>query len=201
MGQIRNVSTQTTNITYKLDDGTGTIEVKQWVDSDTNMNGEQDDGGKPKLSENTYVRVWGKLKSFAQNNKRHVGAHQIRAITDFNEVSYHLLEATVVHLYFTRGPPGGAKGDGANGMNGGGDYSNGGLSNGSMLPGSTSTDAKKVYEVIRTSPQSNEGLHMNDIGQRLNMDAGVVMKAAEELLVMGLIYTTVDDQTWAILNM
>ena len=34
VGQIRTISTQATNITYKLDDGTGLIEVKQWIDSD-----------------------------------------------------------------------------------------------------------------------------------------------------------------------
>ncbi|KAI9864497.1 MAG: replication factor A protein 2, partial [Pleopsidium flavum] len=73
IGQIRNISTQTTNITYKLDDGTGTIEVKQWIDSDattaldtTNNNS---DNPKPKLIENAYARVWGRLKAF--NNKRH----------------------------------------------------------------------------------------------------------------------------------
>lgn len=201
VGQIRNISTQTTNITYKLDDGTGTIEVKSWVDSDAAANGETTNGASSKLAENMYVRVFGKLKAFANTNKKHVGSLQIRPVADFNEVSYHLLEATVVHLFFTRGPPGGAKGDATNGMNGGMDYSNGGMSNGSMLPAGTSNDAKRIYEVIRTSPQSNEGLHMTDIGQRLSMDSGVVMKGAEELLVMGLIYTTVDDQTWALLNM
>ena len=81
MGQIRNISTQTTNITYKLDDGTGTIEVKQWIDADASMDTTSDSTiSKPKLIENEWARVWGRLKAF--NNKRHVGAHVIRPISD-----------------------------------------------------------------------------------------------------------------------
>ena len=200
VGQIRNISTQTTNITYKLDDGTGTMEVKQWVDSDAAMNSEAHENGASKLAENMYARVWGKLKAF--NNKKHLGAHAIRPITDYNEISYHLLEATAVHLYFTRGPPGGAKGPAQNGQQQtGGAYGDAGTMNGGGLPGGTSATARKVYEVIRTSPQSNEGLHMSDIAQRLSIQSGDVLAAGDELLQMGVIYTTVDDHTWALLNM
>jgi len=58
---------------------------------------------KAATKEGEYLRVFGRLKAF--NNKRHVAAHVIRPITDYNEGQYHLLEATAVHLYFTRGPP------------------------------------------------------------------------------------------------
>ncbi|WPH04437.1 single-stranded DNA binding protein 30K chain [Acrodontium crateriforme] len=196
VGQIRNVSMQTTNITYKLDDGTGIIEVKVWIDS-------TDDGATEKqkqLGEQAYARVWGRLKAF--NNKRHVGANIIRPITDFNEVSYHLLEATAVHLHFTRGPPeslqakGGASGGAANGAAGSFDQGVGGT----KVPPSASMAARKVFQAIKESPQTNEGLHMQEIASRLNMDPSEVMKAGEELGSLGLVYTTVDDHTWAILD-
>lgn len=48
------------------------------------------------------MRVMGDLKSF--NNRRSVNATSIKAITDFNEIQYHLLETVYVHLYHTRGP-------------------------------------------------------------------------------------------------
>ena len=104
VGQIASIQTQHTNTTYKIDDGTGLIEIKQWTDSDA-----ADDPTHPsnlkkaELTEGKYMRVAGKLKDF--NGKRHVGSHLIRAVEDYNEVSYHLLECAVVHLYFTRGPP------------------------------------------------------------------------------------------------
>ncbi|KAA8570758.1 hypothetical protein EYC84_000153 [Monilinia fructicola] len=34
VGQVHSISTQTTNNTYKVDDGTGLIEVKQWIDNE-----------------------------------------------------------------------------------------------------------------------------------------------------------------------
>jgi replication factor A2 len=168
--------------------------VKLWIDPDA------DESTRPQVAENTYVRVWGKLKCF--NNKRHVGAHMLRPITDMNEISYHLLEATAVHLHFTRGPP---AGKGAAENRGGAPAQNGGAANfggpamGALPPG-TSMAARQVYNVLLNTPQSNEGLHMHDIATRLQMNTSEVMKGSDELLDQGLIYTTVDDLTWAILN-
>ena len=201
MGQIRNISTQTTNVTYKLDDGTGTIEVKVWIDAEGNAEGmDADDGSKPKLVENGYARVFGRLKEF--HNKRHVGAQVVRPITDHNEISYHMLEATVVHLHFTRGPLGEANGaaPAANGnieqQNG---YSDGGMNHASAVTG-LSAAAKRVYTCLNTTPQGQEGLHMQDIASRLRMEMSDVIKGGEELIGAGVIYTTCDDETWAILN-
>lgn len=202
VGQIRNISKQVTNITYRLDDGTGTFEVKVWIDSDA-ANEDNDIPTQKGLVENAYARVWGKLKTFG---KRHVVAHVIRPIQDMNEVNYHLLEATYVHLYFTRGPPDQLKAGGANGSTdagyGGGaaagEYNGGG---GTRLPATASSHARKVYECMSHTPQTNEGLHMQDIATRTGMEINDVLKAGDELQAIGLIYTTVDDHTWALLDM
>ncbi|KAE8842605.1 hypothetical protein CFE70_002041 [Pyrenophora teres f. teres 0-1] len=202
VGQIRNISNQTTNNTYRLDDGTGSIEVKVWVDSDSS---EQPNPTKAKLVEGAYCRAWGKLKIF--NDRRSVGATVIRPIEDMNEISFHLLEATAVHLHFTRGPPGGAQTAGAN-ANGavgqqqqqqqqqqaaGGNYGGYDLTAYGQV-------AKKVFQYLREAPQSNEGLNQHEIAAKLGIDTADVAKAGDELLSGGLIYTTVDDQTWAILE-
>lgn len=147
--------------------------------------------------------MFGKLKSF--NNKRHVGATIIRPIADHNEVSYHLLEATVVHLYYTRGPPDSGGKPGAAGNSApGGITGNGGNAdvtiNGVSLSGLSST-AKAIYNCIKTTPQSNEGLHIQDIASKLKVGDAEVLKGGEELLGHGMIFTTVDDYTWAILDM
>ena len=202
VGQIRNISTQTTNITYKVDDGTGTVEVKQWIDTDNaNTDGmDMADPSKSKLVEDAYCRVWGRLKAFG--NKRHVGAHVIRPISDYNEINFHLLEATAVHLFFTRGPPGnagttnGAKAAGAaNGAGAGGDEDISGRNLPSMSP-----MARRIYTTLKNTPQSNEGLHVQHLASQLGAGTNDVYKAAEELLSQGLIFTTVDDNTWAILE-
>ncbi|KAH7414505.1 replication protein-like protein A 32 kDa subunit [Phaeosphaeria sp. MPI-PUGE-AT-0046c] len=198
VGQIRNISTQTTNTTYRLDDGTGSIEVKQWVDSDAV---DTANPTKAKLVEGAYCRAWGKLKSF--NDRRSVGAQIIRPVEDMNEISYHLLEATSVHLHFTRGPPGGANTGadaGAGAVNGAGQQQAGAGNYGAYDMGGYSQVAKRVFQCLRESPQTNEGLHQHEISAKLGIDSAEVARAGDDLLAGGLIYTTVDDQTWAILE-
>lgn len=199
VAQISTVSAQATNTTYKVDDGTGLIEVKQWVDADSDNS-----AARPSPKEGEYLRVWGRLKAF--NNKRHIGAHSIRLVTDFNEVSYHLLEATAVHLYFTKSLPG------AQGQNGGGDgmfvdsYGAGAQNGaGGNVPGKKMSNkigavGRKVFELLQNSPQNNEGLHVSNMASTLGIGVNDVFKAGDELLGEGLIYTTVDDETWAVLE-
>ena len=198
VGQIRNVSNQTTNITYKVDDGTGTVEVKQWIDSDTaNMDGPlAGDPSKAKLVENAYCRVWGRLKAF--NNKRHVGAHMIRPVTDYNEVNYHLLEATAVHLYFTRGPPPSAGANGQHGadMNGGSTFNDAESRNLRSL----SPLARRILQYMKDAPQSNEGFHVQMLASQVHAAVADVYKATEELVGHSILFTTVDDNTWALLD-
>lgn len=195
VAQVRNISAQTTNITYKLDDGTGIIEAKTWKDMEAEAEG---GGGKVQPKEQEYVRVWGRLKQF--NNKRHLGAQVIRPISDFNEVQYHLLEATAVHLHFTRGPPE-AQGQKSN-ANGAGETN--GTTDGGYgapgLPASASAAARKVYQCLNTTAATNEGLHVQDIAMRTHMEISEVEKGGQELTDLGKIFTTVDDHTWAILN-
>jgi replication factor A2 len=190
------VSPQATNITYKVDDGTGVIDVKQWTDPNATVD---DDKYAPK--EGDYVHVYGKLKDF--NGKHHIGPNAIRPVTDFNEINHHLLSATAVHLYFTRGPPGqangGVKSEG-NGLfvdgNAGGPIGVGGK----KLPAGMTPMAKKVYEFLQNSPQNNEGLHVHEIARLLNVPSSEVFKSGDELILQGLIYTTIDDETWAVLE-
>ncbi|KAI1874825.1 uncharacterized protein JN550_002254 [Neoarthrinium moseri] len=196
VGMVRNISPQTTNITFKLDDGTGLIEVKQWLDAD------KDDSGKPQFQLDEYVRVWGRLKSF--NNKRHVGAHVIKPVADFNEVNYHLLEATYVHLFFTKG----AKTD-ANGQSNGntGDNDSMFVDDGNSGNGANddkvrhcSMNAKKFFNWLQHAEGGNEGIHLNLIAQGAKLSVNDAMAAAEELFGTGVVYTTIDDETFAILD-
>lgn len=202
VGQVRAVNPQPTNITYQIDDGTGTIDVKKWVDAD------KVEDSNPQYQPDQYVRVWGRLKSF--NQKRHVGAHFIRAVDDFNEVNYHALEATYVHLYYTKGPLGG---EGGGQHNGGGDGNagagdsmfvdsygaNGGGETNAKL-GACGPGARKMFTYLSNAPGGNEGVHLNLITSGTGLSTRDVLGAADELLSQGLVYTTVDDETWAILD-
>ncbi|KAK0722176.1 hypothetical protein B0T26DRAFT_800986 [Lasiosphaeria miniovina] len=207
VGQVRAVNPQTTNITYKLDDGTAVMDVKKWVDA------EKADDSDPKFGPDAYVRVWGRLTSF--NGKKHIGAHNIRAIEDFNEVNYHMLEATYVHLCLLKGMPngpgsgGGDQGGGAGGGGGGGDsmFADGGNGSSEAAGGghtarlaTVSRNGRTMFNFLHNSPGGNEGLHLNLVAQGTGLSVRDVIGAADELLGNGLVYTTVDDETWAILD-
>ena len=70
---------------------------------------------------------------------------------------------------------------------------------GPKLP-NLSLTARKVFQCLRTSPQSNEGLHMQHVAAQTGMDVQEVFRGGDELLGHGLIFTTVDDNTWAVLE-
>ncbi|KAJ5195717.1 hypothetical protein N7449_006196 [Penicillium cf. viridicatum] len=208
MGQVRNISSQSTNVTYIIDDGTGGVEVKKWIDSATADNMDTDEGkapgdGKTEVQLNGFARVFGSIKSFA--NRRHIGAHSVRPLSNINELHTHLLEATAVHLFFTRGPPGGAaaaataagNAGGADAVMGGADDYSGGQN---KALASMSLVAKKIYNLLKNEPQDESGLHMQVIASKLNMPATEVARAGEELLGAGVIFSTMDEQTWAILE-
>ena len=166
-----------------------------WIDTEA-ANAMETDESKPQLALNAYARVWGRLKLFG--DKRHVGAHVIRPIADYNEIQYHLLEATAVHLFFARGPP-----DSLNKgveQDGGGGEQAAEFAGARALPSNLSPLARRVYKVLETTPQGNEGLHMHDIASRLGVETVDVQQSGDELLNFGIIYTTEDDHTWAILD-
>jgi replication factor A2 len=145
-------------------------------------------------STDTYVRVTGQLKSF--HNKRHIGAHHIRPVTDHNEVLFHLLEATSIHLYNTHGPPDGTKSaqtgnafepmDGVVATNSGNENSNGALAGLEPLQ-------RQIMTVVHNTPSTNEGVHVQTIAQTIQISSAAVMAAVEQLTTEGLLYTTIDE--------
>jgi replication factor A2 len=205
IGQVRNISTQSTNITYKIDDGTGEIEAKQWIDS-TRMDDDMDVDGqgakqstRKKIELDGYVKAFGTIKDFS--NKRYLGAHSVRPLADINELHVHFLEATAVHLFFKHGPPPSKSEDGGYGAPAKGaadDYNAGGMG-GRPLPPMSAT-ARRVYNLLKNEPQSNEGLHMQNISAKLGLPTTEVIKAGDELSSASLIFSTMDEYTWAILE-
>lgn len=123
IGRINSINQQSTHISYVLDDGTSTMEVKKWLDQyDNDFEAERRDAFKYGLfhphctshwvsdwktffdyhSEGSYVRVTGHLRSF--HNKKSMVAFHIRAVESADEIAHHNLEAIFVHLYLTKGP-------------------------------------------------------------------------------------------------
>jgi len=98
VGQIVSSQIQSTTLELLIDDSTGKIDVKQWLEPDEG-NG---DAHRSQFKEGVYVRVVGHLRAFQQ--RRNIMAFRIQPIDDWNEITFHLLEAIHVHLFNTRGP-------------------------------------------------------------------------------------------------
>ena len=212
VGQIRNISKQTINTTFKMDDGTGTVEAKNWSDTDAPTH---DDEGNPlpssrvPLEVGQWAKAYGTIKFL--NNRRYIYISMIRAIQDKNEINHHLLEATYMHLYFTRGPPeqftaGGGAADGASQQQGYQDYGQqaGAVPNiqggNQRMLQMLSPAARKAYQCLVSTPQTNEGLHIQEIATNARMSVEEAKNASNELLERSLIFTTVDDFTFALLE-
>ena len=153
---------------------------------------------KSKLVEGAYCRVWGKLKSF--HERRHVTASIIRPIEDMNEVSYHLLEATAVHLHYTRGPLGQSNDAGGAGQAQNTNGATGQADGRAAELASYSKVAQQVYKFLEQTKQGDQGIHQQVIASQLGLNTADVARAGDQLLEGGLIYTTVDDVTWALLE-
>ncbi|EPS36011.1 hypothetical protein H072_10501 [Dactylellina haptotyla CBS 200.50] len=213
IAQIRSVADLETNTTYKFEDGTGSIEVKQFKNNRGSGGGDMDDeegGGTSTRDEglelNAYARVTGNIKQF--NNKKNIGTQHVTLVTDFNEIQCHFLEATAVHLYFTRGPPesmqakhtgGGAAGIYQQGGMAGGDTDMGGAGNtagagASILPPGISPAARKIYAHLKNRKDSSEGMHISVIATNTGLPVAETYKAVDELLSNGVCFTTMDDE-------
>jgi len=91
VGAIRNFSNQSTNITYEVEDGTGLLPIKKWVD-------DNDCSAVLELRERTlkdciYIKVIGQIKDYQGN--RSLVASSVRPLSTGNELTHHFL--SVIH--------------------------------------------------------------------------------------------------------
>jgi len=96
VGSVHNQATTATNVSYEIGDGTGYIDVRQWLDSADDEAGKMDG-----IQQDRYVSIIGTIKVFG--GKRHISAQHIHAVEDHNEVFRHLLKALQVTLTYRNG--------------------------------------------------------------------------------------------------
>ncbi|KAK9728803.1 Replication factor A protein 2 [Basidiobolus ranarum] len=195
IGIIRRHSEQSTNVSYMVEDGTGSIDVRTWLEADDNEFQQQK---RAQLVEGIYVRVVGQFKQFA--NKRHVVAFSMRPIDDFNEITHHLLEAVYVHLFRTRNPSTKQEGDQTNfsgdPFNPTGQYGNQLYRQPETTYGNEfKPEHKAIIHTIKSFPDTNEGVHIETIAQKLSNQFGRqdISQAIEWLVGEGHLYSTIDD--------
>ncbi|KAL8292901.1 hypothetical protein RQP46_000595 [Phenoliferia psychrophenolica] len=195
---IRRVDRQATNMNFVVEDGTGHIDVRKWMEMGTD-DSNQSDG----LETNVYVRVVGIIKTFA--NKRHIAANHIHVIEDKNEIQFHICEVTYVHLMLTRGPPGGAIAHRAPANNGAANpYNSGANDNGGGGGGGGSASdmyrdlrglQRKIMEHIAGLGDDvpSDGVNVGAIQRAVGSTLDAVRKEVETLVSDGHLYNSIDD--------
>ncbi|XP_068679125.1 replication protein A 32 kDa subunit-A-like [Montipora foliosa] len=200
VGVIRDAQESATNIMYNINDMTSEdIIVRKWIDN------EESDAEKDRRSscrENTYVRVFGHLKSFKENSRSLI-AFGLSPVTDFNEITYHMLDVVHSHLALSKLPemsdmslsmqqgttPGkyGFQGQTPSRMNQGFGGNSAGTHAGL-------TGIQQQIQSMITSCQQEEGMAFGDIRQKLRGVSDAQIRSTLEFLSNeGHIYSTIDD--------
>ncbi|KNZ58292.1 uncharacterized protein VP01_195g8 [Puccinia sorghi] len=183
---VSNVFRNPTNILLQVEDGTGGIEVRKWIDSsDGESEGFEAETG---IQIRDWVRVIGAPKLF--NNKKNISGLRLEKIVDYNEINYRLLDAVRVTLAFERGPSG--SGDRMNL-----DQSSNHATHGKIAqPRNPNRTAKqdKIMEFFVKRKPTEEGINVHEIARECNLDVQDVIEETALLIQEGELYTTVDDE-------
>lgn len=201
---ITNMARGQMNLSLTVEDGTGSIDVRLWLET------ADDDSGKMEgIDQGVYVRIIGTMKSF--NHKRSVNATVLKKVEDFNEINYHLLQVVYVHLYHTRGGPPQQTTGGQSAMQGvqraqGNQQKAAGMDayNASTSAGNVNKwkdlkpNEQKIMVYIEKIGYSNlpdEGLNLNEIARSVpGLTYEKVQAAVEDMMSEGLLYTTSDSE-------
>ncbi|KAL1194044.1 Replication protein A 32 kDa subunit A [Cardamine amara subsp. amara] len=190
-----------TEVRFILDDGTGRIDCKRWV------NEAFDAGEMESVQDGTYVRLNGHLKTF--QGKTQLLVFSVRPIIDFNEVTFHYIEC--IHFYSQNSESQGQQV---------GDATQSQIANSSVNTtfqgGSNTNQATPLNPVV--SSQNNDGngrknlddmildylkqpactarqqgIHIDEIAQQLKIPKNKLEGVIQSLEGDGLIYSTIDE--------
>lgn len=203
LGKIVSSNVSSTSQVYTIDDGTGSVEVKMWVDSDDGADGQATT--RPEHKVGSYVRVYGHLRLF--QGQRGVIAFNMRPVTDFNEITYHFLEVVYCNSHNGARAAAAAANPAAAGIPAadGNAYAAPATANanaaaaaptGNGGAAATGSCSDQVFAIFN-GPQggSDQGVHVNEVVTQLNgrFTEPQVREAVEHLVNEGHLYSTIDD--------
>lgn len=87
---VRSVEITSTAVVYSLEDGTGSVDVKQWLDENDCTALQDLREQSTQQDKNIYVKVVGQLKMY--NGTKQILATSVRPLSTGNELTHHFLE-------------------------------------------------------------------------------------------------------------
>lgn len=191
VGKIADIKEDNVTFNMMLDDGTGKINVKMFINNDGNEDLERKQ--RAELREGTYARVFGHIGNY--NNERQINAFSIRPVTDHNEVTYHLSQVVFQHLHLTKGRSTTGQNLGATMAAAAGAGAPNTAVTGGMAP--VDTEVLNIFNAPDAAA-IEVGLTVGDVVSRSNnrFDQQIVMGAITRLVDEGHLYSTIDDAHW-----
>jgi len=205
---VREMQRQSTNIVYVVEDGTGLIEVKEWVDDMDNF-AVVEMRDKVEKSKG-YIRVVGKIDDY--QGKKQVVGYSVRSLSSGNELTHHALEVVHSSEKFKRGDQivgapqqqqtgfgtntGVGVGFGSNTISSPTQQINGGsaMNNTASASGGDGGLKSEVFDYLRENASSSEyGADIRPFVQQSNHSEAQIREVLVDMSSEGNIYSSVDD--------
>ncbi|XP_004291257.1 PREDICTED: replication protein A 32 kDa subunit A-like [Fragaria vesca subsp. vesca] len=194
LGMVFEKVEKTTDVSFTIDDGTGRIKCRRWV------NEAFDSTEMEAVEDGMYVRVNGNLKVF--QGVRQIGAFSVRPVKNFDEVAFHYIECIYNHLRLQK-----LQGIAVNQPQPMGssvytpvksEPSGYQTASSNQLSGQFTADGRKsvhelIIEYMRLQPSSTNGTSTQELSQRLNLPMEKIMDAIRPLEADGELYSTIDE--------
>lgn len=191
VANILNISEQATFITYGVEDTTGAINAKQFIDTDD----EHQAKARASFREGVYVKIIGVLRVY--NDEKHLTAYDIRLVEDHNMVTHHFLEAIYTHMTRTKGPQP---------QGGSSQYSKPSTARSNLASdmsavkqdNSNSPLMEKIQEIFRqngVNDEDDQGLNVMQVVAALpGHTENEIRRTIRELSDEGWLYSTIDEE-------
>lgn len=190
VGMVFDKSERVTDVSFALDDGTGRIECKRWV------NEAFDTREMENISDGIYVRLNGHLRSSGGN--RQLVAFSVRPVTNFDEIAFHFIE--VIHLHLknskTRLPSDALTQPLSASVK---TESTGYQTPSSQLSAQSVDGVNGLDQMVLDYLQQpsnydrEKGVHRDELSQQLKISTEKIMESIRTLEEEGLIYSTIDE--------
>ncbi|XP_042000962.1 replication protein A 32 kDa subunit A-like [Salvia splendens] len=190
VGMVFDKTAKVTDVSFVIDDGTGRIGCKRWV------NDAQDTQEVEELTDGIYVRVHGHLSSY--KGKKEIVLYAIRPVKGYNEIAYHFVECAHAHCTNTKLQKNGsvtlASSTATTPNNGQQAITSSQVSQDHSMDGLGSIDKMVLdYLQLPTSNAKEQGIHRNEIAQKLKISQEKIAETMESLESEGLVYSTIDE--------
>eukprot|EP00257_Ricinus_communis_P020794 XP_015580127.1 replication protein A 32 kDa subunit A [Ricinus communis] len=189
VGMVFDKAQKVTDVNFTVDDGTGRIGCKRWVNENF------DSSEMETIQDGMYVRVSGHLRSF--QGVRQLGAFSVRPVMNFDEVTFHFIDCIHTHLLNSKSQ-----------LQGGASIQTQNVESSTSTQTSNSIQFTKQYSVDglkdcdqlvldylqqSSSMGQEKGIHMDELSQQLKLPMDKIKETIRSLEDEGLIYSTIDE--------